>query len=149
VRQIHLWRARPLEEVQMIGVSIYVPGPMENVGYLARHLLVPGPNICAYGVVRENFDFYVREENSMTYAPVSGDFGYLCDVDMFHVAQNAVIEMLRTASINGPMFAIPDERSTDPDDGLLFESGSMSRVQLRQDDMLDEVRIVRPAKQGS
>jgi hypothetical protein len=133
----------------MIGMSIYVPAPLENVTQLAGQLLVPAQNICAYGVARENFDFYAREENSMTYAPLNGDFGYLCDVDLFHVTHETLVEMLRLASAKGLMLAIPDETSDLPDDCLLFEAGSMTRVQIRKDDILDEVRIVRTPKGAS
>jgi hypothetical protein len=133
----------------MIGASIYIPGPEDNIGLLARHLLIPPQNICAYGVARPNFDFYAREENSMTYAPVGGDFGYLCDVDLFHITREALIEMLRLASVSGPMLAIPDEKSDDPDVAILFESGTITTVQITKDDLLDEVRILRAGHGGA
>ena len=103
--------------------------------------------MAAYDAVRPNFDFYAREENSMTFAQLGGDFGFLGDVDLFHMTYEDLVMALQSLSATGLVLATPNEESEVPDDCLLFESGVVKKVQIRKDDVLDEVRIVRSGRE--
>lgn len=130
----------------MIGASIYAPAVPESLRLLATQLRIPGANVAPYGTPRTDFGFYAREENSMTYAPLSGDFGFLCDVELFRMTRPDLIDTLRVLSASGLLLAIPDEDSENPDDCLLFEAGTVKHVPIYKDDVLDEVKIMRSTR---
>jgi hypothetical protein len=135
-----------MEKMPMIGCSVMVRGDQTALLNFARQLHIPERNMFRYDQPIQDFSFYDRQENSMQFATLTGDFDFMCDVSLFDVPQDILIDRLRMISASGLVLAIPDDESARPDDCLLFETGSVTKVEVRKDDNLDEVRIVRPTK---
>jgi hypothetical protein len=138
-----------MEKMPMIGCSVMVRGDQAALLSFARQLHIPERNMFRYDQAIDDFSFYDRQENSMQFATLKGDFDFMCDVDLFRISTEGLSEVLRAASASGLVLAIPDEDSARPDDCLLFDNGSVTKVEVRKDDNLDEVRIVRPMKGAS
>jgi hypothetical protein len=128
----------------MIGMSIYVRGNLASVQALAVLLHVPPANLFASDAKSTDYGFYERQENSLTYTPLNGDFDFLCDADVFHMTAPELLGLLTSGSQGGLVLAVPDEASESPFDCIMFQDGKRHPIELLQDDVLDEVRIHRP-----
>jgi hypothetical protein len=125
----------------MIGVSLYLVGSEASLGQLAQGLQVLPQNILEQGKHTSDFSFYDREENGMFFARVTGDFSYICDVDLFQVTSDQLHKALIALSLQGLVVAKPDEDSPSPDAYVLFEGGTTKSVVISTDEITEEVRI--------
>lgn len=129
----------------MIGISAYLAGSAQSLAAFAQGLQVLPQNLLEHGNNDSDFTFYTREENGMLYATVTGDFAYMCDVDLFHVTREQIYAALQALSVQGLVIAVPDEESAAPTDFILFEAGVKRAVDVVIDDLTEEVRIRRAA----
>jgi hypothetical protein len=132
----------------MIGSSVYLRGNSSDVQAFAKLLNIAGQNVFDASTPINDFSFYDRQENSMKFAVVRGDFDYICYVDLFDLPQEMLIEQLRLVSSHGLVLAIPDDASVSPFDCILFENGHKEAIELLEDDVLEEVRIHRPKQKA-
>jgi hypothetical protein len=127
----------------MIGASLYLMGGDASLGQLAQGLQILPQNRLEQGKHTSDFTFYDREENGMFFAPVMGDFSFLCDVDLFHVTADQLDKALIALSSQGLVVAKPDEASPSPDGYTLYEGGTAKPVIIFADEFTEEVRIQR------
>jgi hypothetical protein len=131
--------------MQMIGVSLYLMGSEASLAQLGQGLQVLPQNLLEQGKHSSDFGFYDREENGLFYSHITGDFSYMCDVDLFHVTADQLHVALLALSNQGLVIAKPDEKSPSPFAYVIFEGGQTRLADIKTDEITEEVRIIRPS----
>ncbi|WP_437838183.1 hypothetical protein [Sorangium sp. So ce1153] len=130
-----------MEKVQMISRSLYIAGTADPISTLSKFLSINESHCFAETDQPGDYSFFAREENSMFYSPVAGDFQFAVDVNIFGIDWPELDSKLIDLSVHGLTVALPDEASIVPFDYILYKSGSKESVQIIEDDTTDRLQI--------
>ncbi len=129
----------------MLSRSLYVAGADGVIAALADALGVQPENRFANDRYETDYSFFTREENSLFFWNIEGDFQFSVDINLFHIEPPDLERSLLAVARHGVVIAMPDEDSANPFDYLLFEAGTRRAAVIIEEDDTDQVRIARKA----
>jgi hypothetical protein len=118
----------------MISRSLYITGTADPLSTLSKSLSITANHCFAETDHPGDYSFFAREENSMFYAPVAGDFQFAVDINIFGIDWPEIESKLILLSTHGLIVAMPDEASIAPFDYILYKRGSKESVQIIEDE---------------
>lgn len=130
----------------MLGAFAYIGERATALADLASCLGVLPANVTGHAEHGVDYSFYARQESSIRYSAVTGDFFLACDIDLFGTTQEQLQTKLKALSLQGIAVAMPDEASESEWSFLVFENGAVRTELVFNDDETDAVTIWRGAK---
>ncbi|MCP4695935.1 MAG: hypothetical protein GY862_03655 [Gammaproteobacteria bacterium] len=125
----------------MISRSVLVSLPNGDTKEYLTALGIKPNNISSYG---KEAPYLETQENGALIEPVSGDFTYAIDFDLFDRGIDSVEKIFVEYSLRGVISAMPDEDNPDPEVYYLWRNGQRLLARIYEDSDTDAFRILDP-----
>lgn len=132
-------------EEDFLSRDIFFAGRKEGIELLAGHLNVD-PSMILHDGYDDDYERYRLRRNALRVVDTKGDFSSAITFDLFDCTQEKLEECLLDVSRENLVFALPDEEDGRPWMYILFNQGKRLSVEIHEDEILDEIRLVQPEK---
>lgn len=125
----------------MISRSLYISGMGDPISTLANGLSISEDHCFAETDRPGDYSFFAREENSLFYCHVEGDFQFAVDINIFAIDWPELESILLSLSTKGLLVALPDENSSIPFDYIMYEDGKKKSTQIIENESTGRLQI--------
>lgn len=132
-----------MQSQELLSRGLFVAADPDQLALLAQALQVDPA--CLVPAGDGDFEAFLPDRrNGAVHRPVKGDFNYHVEVYLWRWSVDQLDAALREISTHGLVLEMPNEASDSYFGSFLFANGHRYDGEVYEDDLLDEVTILKP-----